>query len=237
MKQPLYAVIVVAMLAVAPASAEQADEHSQHHTTTDGQTTAPAASTPDGSASSQAPNETLPSATPESGGTMQMMMRNMPGHCRAAMQGMPPACMSMMNKMMQGSMMQGGMMQGGMMQNGSNPAGNGTATGAQAGDHSAHDGAAVESSSSPASAAPHVTAFGEAIERMHEPMTEGVRADNPDVAFARGMIPHHQAAIDMALVVLQHGNDEQMRKLALDVIREQNREIAEMNEWLRLQSQ
>jgi len=67
-------------------------------------------------------------------------------------------------------------------------------------------------------------------------MMDGVRAENPDVAFARGMIPHHQAAIDMALVVLQHGKDEQMRKLALDVIREQNREIAEMNEWLRLNS-
>ena len=39
------------------------------------------------------------------------------------------------------------------------------------------------------------------------------------------------------LVVLQHGKDEQMRKLALDVIREQNREIAEMNAWLRLQSE
>jgi uncharacterized protein (DUF305 family) len=36
--------------------------------------------------------------------------------------------------------------------------------------------------------------------------------------------------------VLQHGKDEQMRKLALDVIREQSREIAEMNEWLRLNS-
>ena len=64
----------------------------------------------------------------------------------------------------------------------------------------------------------------------------GVRAENPDVAFARGMIPHHQAAIDMALVVLKHGKDEQMRQLALDIIREQNREIAEMNEWLRLNS-
>jgi uncharacterized protein (DUF305 family) len=47
------------------------------------------------------------------------------------------------------------------------------------------------------------------------------------------MIPHHQSAIDMAKVVLQHGNDEQAKKWATDVIREQEREIAEMWEWLR----
>ncbi len=36
-------------------------------------------------------------------------------------------------------------------------------------------------------------------------------------------------------VVLQHGKDEQIKKLAADVIREQEREIAEMREWLKKQ--
>jgi uncharacterized protein (DUF305 family) len=221
MKQLLCAIMILAMLTVVPASAQQVDEHSQHHSTGDNQTTAPAASTPDASAPAQSPNGNALPTSPEPGGMMQMMMRNMPGECRAAMQGMPQACMSMMNKMMQGGMMQGG---------------SGTVAGSQAEDHSAHGGAATESSSAPASAAPHVAAFGVAIEKMHAPMMDGVRAENPDVAFVRGMIPHHQAAIDMALVALQFGKDEQMRKLALDVIREQSREIAEMNEWLRLNS-
>ena len=217
MKQQLYTIIVVAVLSVAPASAQQADDHSQHHSTGDSQTTAPAASTPDVSA---------PPTSPASGDMMQMMMRNMPEQCRAAMKGVPSNCMSMMNKMMQGGMMQGG----------KKPSGGGTVSDPQADDHSAHGGAPAGTSSVATSTAPHVAAFAEAIEKMHAPMIDGVRAEVPDVAFARGMIPHHQAAIDMALVVLKHGKDEQMRQLALDIIREQNREIAEMNEWLRLNS-
>jgi uncharacterized protein (DUF305 family) len=71
------------------------------------------------------------------------------------------------------------------------------------------------------------------MERMHGPMMEGVRDPDPDVAFVRGMIPHHQGAIEMARVVLQHGRDEQARKWATDVIREQAREIAEMQAWLK----
>jgi uncharacterized protein (DUF305 family) len=75
-------------------------------------------------------------------------------------------------------------------------------------------------------------AYRDANNKMHTGMN--IRFSNDaDVDFIRGMIPHHQGAIDMAKVVLQYGKDEQARKWATDIIREQQREIAEMQKWLK----
>jgi uncharacterized protein (DUF305 family) len=46
------------------------------------------------------------------------------------------------------------------------------------------------------------------------------------------MIPHHQGAIDMAKVVLKYGKDPEMKKLAEDIIKAQDTEIAFMKGWL-----
>ena len=53
-----------------------------------------------------------------------------------------------------------------------------------------------------------------------------------DVDFAAMMIPHHQGAIDMAKIVLAHGKDPAIRKLAEEVIAAQDTEIAMMRKWL-----
>jgi uncharacterized protein (DUF305 family) len=42
------------------------------------------------------------------------------------------------------------------------------------------------------------------------------------------MIPHHQGAIDMALVQLKYGRNEKLRRLAQSIIVEQGQEIAYM---------
>ena len=94
-------------------------------------------------------------------------------------------------------------------------------------------GAMAGMQAQPATQSAATKAYMETAERMHGPMTEGLQASDPDVAFVRGMIPHHQGAIDMAKVVLQYGKDDQTKKWASDVIRDQQREISEMQEWLK----
>jgi YVTN family beta-propeller protein len=75
-------------------------------------------------------------------------------------------------------------------------------------------------------------AYLAALEATHGPMMDGVMADDPDVAFVRGMIPHHQGAIDMARTVQQYGDDPQIRVWAERIIAAQEGEIAEMQAWL-----
>lgn len=63
-------------------------------------------------------------------------------------------------------------------------------------------------------------------------MHEGMMMEDADVAFACGMIAHHQGAIDMAQVLLEHGDDEQMIELAGEIIAAQVAEIEHMTTWL-----
>lgn len=78
---------------------------------------------------------------------------------------------------------------------------------------------------------PHIKAYKDGMHSHHE-MFEGVKHDDPDIAFVKGMIPHHQGAIDMANIQLQYGKDEKMRQLARDIIKSQQPEIDFMKQWL-----
>ncbi|HBF29466.1 DUF305 domain-containing protein [Rhizobium sp.] len=79
-------------------------------------------------------------------------------------------------------------------------------------------------------------AFMAANAKMHKAMSAKMTG-NADVDFVRGMIGHHQGAIDMAKVELQYGKDEQIRKLAKDIITAQEGEITMMKAWLKAHGQ
>ena len=68
---------------------------------------------------------------------------------------------------------------------------------------------------------------------MDRSMSSMPMSGDPDVDFARMMIPHHQSAIDMAKAYLESGEtDPTISRIARDVVASQEREIAELREWL-----
>lgn len=72
-----------------------------------------------------------------------------------------------------------------------------------------------------------------AMERMHSAMASVGRSGDSDIDFVRLMLPHHQAAIDMARTQLLYGKDPQMRRLAQEIITDQQSEIELMQLWLK----
>jgi hypothetical protein len=50
-----------------------------------------------------------------------------------------------------------------------------------------------------------------------------------DRDFVAMMVPHHQGAIDMAISELRYGKNEQLRRIAQEIIVDQMQEIAAMN--------
>ena len=70
--------------------------------------------------------------------------------------------------------------------------------------------------------------MNDAISRMHQDMHVPYTGDT-DRDFARMMIPHHQGAIDMAMVEIRYGKDGRLQRLAQEIIVTQQQEIAVMH--------
>lgn len=70
-------------------------------------------------------------------------------------------------------------------------------------------------------------AMTDVMTRMHAAMMVAPTS-SADHDFAKMMIAHHQAAVDMAEIELRFGKDERLRRLAQGIIVEQRQEIAVM---------
>lgn len=69
--------------------------------------------------------------------------------------------------------------------------------------------------------------------KMHAAMSSMGPSGDSDVDFVELMVPHHQAAIDMAKTQLTYGKDPQMRRLAQEIITDQQSEIQLMQLWVK----
>lgn len=96
--------------------------------------------------------------------------------------------------------------------------------------HNGHDMSGM--SMSEGASAPAAKGYTEAMDKMHETMGHIEYSGDADVDFALGMIPHHQAAIEMAKVQLEYGKDPEIRKLSEDIIKAQEGEIKQLKDWL-----
>jgi uncharacterized protein (DUF305 family) len=71
------------------------------------------------------------------------------------------------------------------------------------------------------------------MDKMHAAMASVGPSGEADIDFVRLMLPHHQAAIDMAKTELSYGKDPQMRRMAQEIITDQQSEIELMRMWLK----
>ena len=79
---------------------------------------------------------------------------------------------------------------------------------------------------------PAMKDYHAAMQKMHQDMMAKPMSGNPDRDFVLMMVPHHQAAIDMAKAQMQHGKDPELKKMNEKMIKGQEKEIAELNKWL-----
>lgn len=90
----------------------------------------------------------------------------------------------------------------------------------------------AQGASHPTTAQGATAGYHAAMEKMNREMAAEAPSGNADRDFASMMAKHHQAAIDMARVELEHGRDPEMRKMAEEVVQKQQQEIAQLRTWL-----
>jgi uncharacterized protein (DUF305 family) len=100
--------------------------------------------------------------------------------------------------------------------------------------------AAAFSAAAIAQMEPHAMSFMHSMEDSMNRMDTGMKSapmnGNSDHDFVTMMMPHHQGAIDMAKTELIYGKDPVIRRLAEEIIVDQQSEIQAMQLWLSKQT-
>lgn len=93
----------------------------------------------------------------------------------------------------------------------------------------------LKSSSLPKEGVPidYTKAMRLTMDTMMDCMMEHPAAKEDDYAFAEIMIPHHQAAIDMAKVILKYSNDPTITAFAKQLISNEQIEIEQMSSFIK----
>lgn len=97
----------------------------------------------------------------------------------------------------------------------------------------AHGTTPMQDMSVTANMPPATQDYIQSMWRTSQPMMAAMMIENPDLAFLCSMIPHHQGAIEMSRAVLKHGKDPEAKKMAERIIKDQEKEIAELTELVR----
>jgi len=79
--------------------------------------------------------------------------------------------------------------------------------------------------------APYWEQLTESMGRMRAAMSSAKPSADADTDFVALMCSHHQAAIEMARIELTFGNDPQLRRLAQEIVTDQESEIQLMKLW------
>lgn len=74
--------------------------------------------------------------------------------------------------------------------------------------------------------------YAESMAKMHERMMTAKGVDASET-WIRQMLEHHRGAIDMSRIALAKARDRDVRTMATKIIRDQEREVAQMQSWLK----
>ena len=72
----------------------------------------------------------------------------------------------------------------------------------------------------------------QAMDTMMDKMKGIQKSGDPDKDFVTMMIPHHESAVMMAENEISHGKNFDLKKMAQKIIKDQNMEIKQFQEWL-----